>query len=357
MPTPIQNISYLSWEHPADRAALNALRAIPGFDEIVRKIASWFGERGARHLFTANAVRVGPNQYPELDALLTEVLETMDWEKRPQLYVRQMPEVNAYAIGFGDPFIVVNSEMVKLLTRDELRFILAHELGHIMSGHTTYRTIALILILVGTNGLPFLAGLAILPFQLALLEWYRKSELSSDRAGLLGIQDMRVAQTAFLKMAGGGEMGSRIDLDTFMAQAREYEIDDGAWDKILKVVNTAFRDHPFATVRAAELQRFVESGQYQRILDGEYVRRGTEKDHPLADDFKEAGDYYSGVARDAVGSVADAIARARDAFSDAFRGTTGGAGAGSGADAGSGAGAGGADAGSGSGTGGGKPEA
>ena len=323
MPSRLDQISYLSWEHPADRAALNTLRAIPGFDEIVRKVASWFGERGARHLFTANAVRVGPNQYPELDALLTEVLETMDWEKRPQLYVRQMPEVNAYAIGFGDPFIVVNSEMVKLLSRDELRFILAHELGHIMSGHTTYRTIALILILVGTNGLPFLAGLAVLPFQLALLEWYRKSELSSDRAGLLGIQDVRVAQTAFLKMAGGGEMGSQISLETFMEQAREYEIDSGAWDKVLKVVNTAFRDHPFATVRAAELQRFVESGQYERIISGDYVRRGTEKDRPLSDDFKEAGDYYSGVARDAVGSVADAISRARDAFSDAFRGTTG----------------------------------
>lgn len=137
MPTKLGQISYLAWEHPADRAALNTLRAIPGFDEIVRKIASWFGERGARHLFTANSVRVGPDQYPELDALLTEVLETLDWDKRPQLYVQQKFEINAYAIGFGDPFIVVNSEMVKLLSRDEMRFILAHELGHIMSGHTT----------------------------------------------------------------------------------------------------------------------------------------------------------------------------------------------------------------------------
>lgn len=320
--TTLHQISYLAYEHPADRAALNALRAIPGFDEIVRKIASWFGERSARHLFTANSVRTSDKQYPEIHALLTEVLETLDWHERPQLYIRQAPEVNAFAIGFDKPFIVVNSAMVELLDRDELRFILAHEVGHIISGHTTYRTIALILLTVGLNGLPFLAGLALLPFQIALLEWYRKSELSSDRAGLLGIQDVRTAQLAFMKMAGGGKLGDTLDLDTFLEQAREYELDEGAWDKVLKVLNTAFRDHPFATVRAAELQRFVDSGQYERILSGEYPRRGTEQEQSLAEDMREAAGHYSDKAREAVNSVADAVARAKDAFTDAFRDKT-----------------------------------
>jgi Zn-dependent protease with chaperone function len=213
--------------------------------------------------------------------------------------------------------------LVELLDRDQLRFIIAHEVGHIISGHTTYRTIAIILMTVGLAGLPFLAGLVLFPFQMALLEWYRKSELSADRAGLLGVQDVRVAQTAFLMMAGGGPLGDTIDLDAFLAQAREYEIDGGAWDKVLKVVNTAFRDHPFATVRAAELQRFVDSGAYQKIVDGDYVRRGTEKDQPINNDFKEAADHYSAQAREAVATVSDAISRARDAFSEAFKGKTG----------------------------------
>jgi Zn-dependent protease with chaperone function len=324
MPTPLTQISSLSWEHPADRAALNTLRAIPGFDEAVRKVASYFGERGVRHLFTANAVRISPAQRPEMYALLTDAVETLDWPKRPELYVTQTPIVNAAAVGFQDPFIVFNSGAIELLDPEEQRFILAHELGHIMSGHVTYRTIALIIMHVGIIGLPFLAGLALLPIQIALMEWYRKSELSSDRAGLLGIQDIRVAQRTFLKMAGGKELGQSLDLDAFMAQAREYEIDDTTWDKILKVLNTAFRDHPFATVRAAELQRFVDSGAYDKIIGGEYQRRGSEKDPALEQDYKDAADYYSGVARDAVGSVADAIARARDAFSDAFKGSTGG---------------------------------
>src|SRR3989454_9176060 len=54
------------------------------------------------------------------------------------------------------------------------------------------------------RSLPFLAGIALLPIQLALLEWFRKSELSSDRAGLLASQDPNASLRMFLKMAGGG---------------------------------------------------------------------------------------------------------------------------------------------------------
>ena len=44
----LTDISSAAWEHPADRAALNTLRAIPGFDQVVRKVAAYFGERGVR---------------------------------------------------------------------------------------------------------------------------------------------------------------------------------------------------------------------------------------------------------------------------------------------------------------------
>jgi len=317
----LTDISSLAWEHPADRAALNTLRAIPGFQQVVNKVASVFGERGVRHLFTANAVRVGPTQRPDLDALWTEVLQTMDWPTRPQLYVTQTPLVNAGAVGFGDPFVVINSAALEHLTRDELRVILAHELGHIMSGHVTYRTIAKIIMMVGLSSLPFLAGIALLPFQIALLEWYRKSELSCDRASLLDAQDPELVLTTFMKLAGGREFGDRLDLNAFKDQAREYETDGSAWDTVLKALNTAFREHPFATVRAGELQRWVESGAYAKILAGDYVRRADVKPgQGFQEDVKEASTYYADQAKAAMGKVGDTVSRAKSAFSDAFKG-------------------------------------
>ncbi len=318
-PNPLPGISSLAWEHPADRAALNTLRAIPGFDELVRKVAGFFGERGLRHLFLANAVRVGPRQRPKLNALYTEVLATFEWPTRPQLYVTQTPFVNAGAVGFDDPFIIVNSGTLGLLNREEQRDVLAHELGHIMSGHVTYSTIAIILINFGLRNLPFLAGIALLPIQIALLEWYRKAELSCDRAGLLGTQDLRASLGTYLKLAGGKAGDDAIDLDEFLIQAEEYETTGGAWDTALKMLNTVFRDHPFNTVRAAELRRWGSSEAYERILRGDYPRRGGEGDQPLADDYAAAAGYYGTQARAVVSELEHMAERARDAFGQAFR--------------------------------------
>lgn len=319
MPTPLPQISSRAWEHPADRAALDTLRAIPGFDEVVRKVAAFITERGVRQLFLANAVQVGPQQRPQLHALLTEVCATMDWAERPDLYVTQSPEVNAHAIGFERPFIVITSAALELLDDDERRFLLAHELGHIMSGHMLYRTVALVILAIGSMAiLPI--GIALLPFQLALLEWHRKSELSTDRAALLAVQDPRVSQSTFLKLAGGSAYGDAASVEEFMRQASAYEAGGDTWDKILRILNTAFRDHPFHTVRAGELERWRASGAYDAILAGTYVRRA-EGGTDLGGDYADAASYYSAKARAAADHVADAVRRAGDAFRDAFKGT------------------------------------
>jgi Zn-dependent protease with chaperone function len=310
-------ISSRAWEHPADRAALNALRALPGFDEALRRIMGFLGERGVRQLFLANAVRVGPTQRPKLDALYSEVLQTLDAPERWDLYVSQTPLANAMAVGFQRPFIVFNSGMLEILDEDERRAVLAHEVGHIMSGHPTYTTLAVILLAIGLAAIPM--GIALLPFELALLEWYRKSEFSADRAALLGTQDVRKTQSVNLKLAGGPVLDDPVDLDAFLAQAKDYETMAGPWDKVWQFINTVFRTHPFATVRAGELQRWIESGEYNKILNGEYMRRGQEPP-PLSDDIKQAGDYYGDRAREAANMVSDVFSRAGDAFRQAWKG-------------------------------------
>lgn len=312
-------IASTAWEHPADRAALNTLRSIPGFDVVVRKIAAFFGEKGIRQLFLANAVKVGPEQRPKLWAMYQEVLETMDWPNAPELYVTQTPLVNAAAVGFDKPFIVMNSGLLELLTPEEQREILGHELGHIMSGHTTYTTIAIILMTIGFQNLPFLAGIAILPFQLALMEWYRKAELSSDRAGLLATQSPDTSMSTFLKMAGGREFGDTISVEEFKKQAKAYETEGDVADKVWQVINTAFRTHPFGTVRAAELQRWIDSGEYDKIISGDYRRRDDSASPPLSSDIEDAAGYYGDQAKDAMATISGIIDRAKASFEDTFR--------------------------------------
>jgi Zn-dependent protease with chaperone function len=315
----LPQIAPIAWEHPADRAALQALRAVPGFDEVVKKVVGLLGERGIRLLFQANAVRVGPTQFPRLNALYADVLTTMDWSERPELFVSQTPFVNAGAYGMQRPFIVINSGALKLLDDDELRTLLGHELGHVMSGHALYHTLLVIILSVSLGFIPFLAGIALLPIQLALLEWYRKSELSSDRAGLLAAQDPVASMRMFLKMAGGGDM-REMDLNSFLAQAKEYEESGGALDRVFKILNTLPQSHPFNTLRAAELQRWIAAGHYERILGGDYPKRGPEAEQrPIDKDIDEAREHYMKEAKAVVTDVVDSAKRAAQAFSDALK--------------------------------------
>lgn len=316
-------IAPVSWEHPADRAALQAMRAVPGFDEVVRKvIAILGGERGIRLLFQGNSVRVTPRQYPRAHQLLVEVCATFDWPRTPEMYVSQTPVFNAGAYGVDDPFIVLHSAALELLEDEELRALIAHEMGHVMSGHALYHTIAAILFMVSLAALPILAGIALLPVKLAVLEWSRKSELSADRAGMLGCQNAMAAQQLFMKMAGGyrGALESgQMHLDDFMVQANEYANSNEGLDIIYKVLNTLGLTHPMNTVRAAEIQNWLGSGDYERILRGEYTRRGQEaKDRPISEDLGAARSYYTDAGKEMVGQVADAAKRAAQAAKDAF---------------------------------------
>jgi Zn-dependent protease with chaperone function len=314
----LTQIAPAAWEHPADRAALQTLRAIPGLDDLVRKVMSYIGERGVRQLFTADAVRVNERQRPKLHALYAEVLETLDWPERPDLFVTQTPFVNAMAVGFEKPFIVVHTGALAILAEPQQRVLLGHEVGHVMSGHSTYSTLALLFLSFGFNAIPGL-GLIALPIQLALLEWYRKSEFSADRAGLLASQEPLEAMRMFLLFAGGTGDADATNLDEFLVQAQQYESDSGAVNLLFKLLNVAGRTHPFNTVRAAELQRWIQAGGYDAIINGEYVRRGADAERPLSDDYAEAAGYYGDKMKGMMDQMTDAARRATDTMNNMFR--------------------------------------
>jgi Zn-dependent protease with chaperone function len=314
----LTGIAPVAWEHPADRAALQTLRAIPGLDEMVRKVMSFLGERGVRQLFTADSVRVNERQRPKLHSLYSEVLETLDWPERPDLFVTQTPFVNAMAVGFEKPFIVVHTGALGMLAEPQQRVLLGHEVGHVMSGHSTYSTLALLFLSFGFNAVPGL-GLIALPIQLALLEWYRKAEFSADRAGLLASQQPLEAMRMFLLFAGGTGDADETNLDEFLAQAQEYESDSGAINLLFKLLNVAGRTHPFNTVRAAELQRWIQSGGYDRIIAGEYNRRDSSAGRPLGDDYADAAGYYGDKVKGMMNQMADAARRATGTVNNAFR--------------------------------------
>jgi len=289
-------ISPRAYEHPADRAALQALRSIPGLDFIMKQIIALLGgEKSIHLLFLSSAARVGPKQFPKVWESYLEACEILDVKDPPELYMVQTPMVNAAAIGVKKPFVAIHSGLLHLLDEEELQTVMAHELGHIKSGHALYKTIVMLSIyLLWINNklplsMPFLYGLVA-----ALYEWDRKSELSADRAGLLVVQNPDVAVSVDMKLAGGG-FTKEMSIEAFEEQAEEYESHGTALTTLAKIQNGMWRTHPFPVLRLKEIRLWVKSGEYQKILDGDYPKEEDDLPH-LSRDFGEAlGAYKSRV--------------------------------------------------------------
>lgn len=286
-------ISCRAWEHPADRAALTAMRKVPGFDLLLRRLSSIISERALRLYHLGNAVRVSERQFSKLHGIWRETCVQFDAERVPELYVARPRGLNAGAIGWDDPFVVLNSGALELLDEDELRFVMAHELGHVLSGHALYRTMMIVILRFLLPRLLFVpaAWMLVQGVALALYEWSRKSELSCDRAGLLAVQDLALAQRVHMKMAGGSHL-DQMSVEAFQAQAAEYETGGDLRDNILKLMMLSWSTHPFPVLRLAELTRWAEGGEYRRILDGHYPRRTDDDYARVREDLARTAETY-----------------------------------------------------------------
>jgi Zn-dependent protease with chaperone function len=302
----LPGISSRAWEHPADRGALVALRRLKGFDNVLKAMSGLFNERAVRLAFLGSAIRVDERQFSGLHALLADVARILDAPEMPELFVSANPVPNALTVGMNKPFIVISSGLVDLLDDEEMRFVLAHELGHSMSGHAVYQTLLQRLIQLSgvLNTIP-MGGLGVRAIMAALMEWSRKAELSADRAGLLATQDPPTAFRVHMQLASGGHL-ENLDPTSFFAQGQEYDDAGDLRDSVLKLLLIEARSHPFAVVRAAELRRWVESGEYTRCLSGEYPRRDSDAEAGVSEAAKAAARSYSETFRqsqDAVGKL------------------------------------------------------
>ena len=281
-------------------------------------------ERAVRLIYLGSAIRVDERQFEGLHRLLAEVGAVLDAPGLPDLYVSANPHPNAITIGMDKPIIVVTSGMLELLDEEERRFVLGHELGHVLSGHAVYQTLLQRLIQLSAvlTAVP-IGGLAIRAILAALMEWSRKSELSADRAGLLATQDPSVAFRVHMKLASGGHIDD-LDATSFFAQGQEYDEAD-LRDSVLKMLLVENRSHPFLVVRAGELRKWVDSGTYTTILAGDYPRRSGDADADLseaaqeaarsyAEKFRQSQDAVTKLVRDASGLLGSVRGWMGDAF-------------------------------------------
>ncbi len=281
--TPFTGLTGNVYQHPVDLQALANLQKLPGVDSVLKTLLKESYERAERLFYKANSVAVTPRQLPRLHQLLLDAAQRLDWQPPPALYVLQNPQVNAFIIGVEEPFIVVTSGLLELMTDEEILFVLGHEIGHAQARHLLYKMASRLLSITLEVVADMTFGIGKLltaPLQLALLKWDRCSELTSDRAGLLAIRKVEVAIRALMKLAGGSRsVYQQMDYQEFIRQAEDFQLDqdDSTLNKVFVVLQVISQSHPFPVWRAAELLQWAKAGCYLEILAGQYA--GNDHEH------------------------------------------------------------------------------
>lgn len=266
-----KNLSSSEYEHPTDRSYLDNLNTNKTIEKIAKLYSEYRFERLVTVQYTGSNVLVTEKNIPYLYNALKTVCEVLDVKEIPQLYVAP-GSLNACTIGSSKPIIVISGVCLSLLSYDELLFILGHEVGHIKSQHVLYHSLG--------NFIPYIANIignltlgigeiAVKAVTLLLYQWYRMSEFTADRAGLLVCQNIDAAVSVMAKLAGYPPSHyDDLDIESFLKQASEFEdLDSNFFDKLMKFFSGLYKSHPWTVMRAKELKSWYDTGSYSKVYN------------------------------------------------------------------------------------------
>ncbi len=193
-------------------------------------------------------VAVSPRNFQEVDALAQEAATRLNIVK-PNLFIQQSEELNAYALGFvgASSFVVLHSAIVYAseASPKELQFIIGHEFTHVKCSHVLWQTIA------AKN--PVIGRIPVLNVVLSFFFswWSRQAEFTADRGGLIACGDLAASQRALARLAIGRELFNRLNVEEFIKQAQDGDVTTSA--------NELFSSHPLLAKRILALADFAQS--------------------------------------------------------------------------------------------------
>lgn len=201
-----------------------------------------FMVRFQRQMVLGNALQVEYSDYAWLREWSAQVARDFNMPQI-EIYITQDPVINAYALGFIRPYIIVlNSGTIRYLTKDELRMVVVHEMGHIKYWHT--------------NASVYLSPFLALPFIGFVASWIsgfwsRRAELTSDRLALMYSRNPSLVKQALVKVHVGP------DAAKYLNQVAEQWLHHKA-DRPMNLFVQTFSSHPFLVRRLGHIDTYAK---------------------------------------------------------------------------------------------------
>ena len=202
---------------------------------------------------------------PSVHKQVVEACRILDIKSVPACSTDWDYDICSFSVGEHAPRIILQSGTIDLLTTDELYFMIGHELGHMKCGHKSYHMFTEAMYMpIANSDLKIWMSLVKMP----LLDWYRVSDFSADRFGLLCCQDINVALSTMIKMAGlPKKYHDKIDIKSFIQQSIDFKCNNsGTIERIIKYLTINAAAMPWLVMRAGELWEWYTSGEYDRII-------------------------------------------------------------------------------------------
>ena len=225
------------------------------------------GKEKIQHLdlsYSMRALRVSEPITPSIYTALSNTCQRLDFDiKKVIMYVTPSADIQAQCISYDTDvcLITVSSELVKLLTQEELTFVIGHELGHFLLFHNIE---------------------TIITSKESLIR-NRAREISVDRVGLIACRNIDVALKAILKtLSGLGDSFINLDINTFINQIEQSS------DILSNYHKEA--SHPSLVLRAKALLRFSFSNVYHEINDKKEGKCLNIIDLEIKNDLDQYGD-------------------------------------------------------------------
>lgn len=198
---------------------------------------------------------VTPVSFPYLNKIIDECSKKLLIDKSPMVVVSpKLKGINALTVGSDkNPIILLSRKTVMKLHEGELKFLLGHEYGHVLQQNMVCHTVkGLLGNLKNTSEIvgDMLSDMIDVP----LNQWYRCSEITADRVGLICCRNIDYVRELLSKVGGDLEVASGKKTNN-------------AIEELLELSYT----HPMMVKRLLAMEEFDKSDVFKAFCSGKKI--------------------------------------------------------------------------------------
>lgn len=269
------------YQHSKDIESFINLKSVSWISTLSKKIMADELEKDFYLLNLMDNVLMTEEDFPLIHSYVDEACEALQLSTKPILFLDTSSDPKTLCIGEKKPLLIMSTALIEILSPLELKAALTHEVGHLACGHSFYKIMVENFSGI-TQSMSIVPGLTALGLaaKLPLYDWFRKADLSADRAAVLTLNNPDVVISMIGKLAGGSiSLSETVSEANLLKQSEEIERiteemkSGGTMDKVTYLFSTAvmngmMRQNPWPAIRIKEIREWCKTEEYQNIKKG-----------------------------------------------------------------------------------------